>query len=156
MAPTITIALFALVGFFLNGIAGGIIGAAIGFAFTFALGLIVNRLRGGLLPRRARRDLIVSLLARHSDVVAVALPGVQGESLFRALDALLERIAQRAASLAPSPSVVFTAGVMSAALGAMLDEESREGTRALYRSIALEMGARWYGAGSQVRDRSDG
>lgn len=144
MTPWVILAVFVILGAAVGGGSGGVAGFLVGVAFNLALGWIVRRAQGGLLPRRVRRDLAIKLMQHHTDVVREAFPDVDGIDLFEAVDRALEVVAREAVRTSPNNSVIWSAPVMIQALGNLHDAAPRQAMREFYLVIADRIGQDWY------------
>ncbi len=145
MAPWVLVGLAALVGLAVRGAAGLLVGAVVGIALASILGFFVRKAQGGLLPSKVRRELIVNLLTGWPNVISEAFPGLEGDALFKAIEQVIEGVARRAVSLAPSNSEVWSAPVVARALEAAAAEEPSQEMKAFYFVVSQEIARGWYG-----------
>ena len=144
MAPFALIAISAIIGFVLGGLGGAAVGALVGFVLSFVIAGIIRLVQGGGLPRKVRRSLVVNLIANHRNTVVAALPGVEGDRLYKALEAVIEDIVRHAVRHAPTPGEVRTETAVTLGLKDMADEALTEQMRALYRALLEQIRMDWY------------
>jgi hypothetical protein len=146
MVPYILIGIVALIGLLAGGFAGLVAGGVIGFVLTLAIGTIVNWSRGGSLPRKVRRALVVNLLTNHPQVVEAALPNSHGDLLYQELERAVERVVQRAIVLSPTPDdrVTHSVPMLMAAVASLSQEERNPSMITLYQCIGARLVLDWY------------
>jgi hypothetical protein len=144
MGPLGLIAILATIGLVAGGLGGAAIGAALGFLLTFVIAGLVRIVQGGGMPRKVRRALIVNLVANHPRIVASAFPGIEGDRLYKALEATLENTGKHAVRHAPRPDQVWTETAVTLGLKDMADQAHSEQMRALYRAVLEQVRTDWY------------
>lgn len=148
VGPKLVILLGAAVGFVGWGFDGIVAGVALAVALSLALGAILRRRDGGLLPRRVREQLVGRILAEADRTVRSAFPGLSVDALPVAVSGEVERLARRALLIAPSQdfAAVFSAENMSRAVEDLVATESVPARRELMRAIGARIKATWYAA----------
>ncbi len=66
-----------------------------GFTATLLFGFLVNLVKGGLLPRKERRDLAMNFVTSHPELVRAAYPNLTGAKLVKAVEQAIESIFRR-------------------------------------------------------------
>ena len=110
------------------------------------ISFVVRRFQGGLVPRKARRELVVNLLSQHPDPVANAFPGLVGDELFHAIEQRIEVVGRKAVSIAPSNADVWTGPVVAQAVAALIEEEHDQHMQDFYRCLLMRIAQDWYGS----------
>lgn len=95
-SPHLVVVLGGLVGLLYGGLRGLILGVVMGFAATLLFGLLVNLVKGGLLPRKERRDLAMNFVTSHPELVRAAYPNLTGAKLVKAVEQAIETIFRKA------------------------------------------------------------
>jgi len=144
LAPWILIGVLGLVGLVLRGFVGLLLGLVAGVVFALLIGTVYNTIQGGGVPRRVRRTLAVNLIAKHSDVIARALPGLQGQALIDRLEELIEQIGSHAARHAPLPQHLWTETAVTLGLADMIALAPNDDLRDLYRCMLERIRQEWY------------
>jgi hypothetical protein len=74
MIPQYTILAIAVIGTFIDGIAGFFVWGVFGYIGVMAFGLLLNFLSGGLLPRKAKEETAADFIVQYPDLIRGAYP----------------------------------------------------------------------------------
>src|SRR6266496_2618673 len=144
MGPLPLIAVSAVIGFLVGGLGGAGLGALLGFILSFVVSAAVRLVQGGALPRKVRRTLAANLIRHHPEVVASALPGLQGDLLHKRLEEIIESIGTHAVHHAPSPGTVWTETAVTLGIKDMIDDTPSREMKELYGSLLDRVWTDWY------------
>lgn len=104
MAPWITIFLAALLGFVWKGAFGALAGLLFGWVIGLLFGALAFATRGGVVPRRARRDTAQRFLESHRAQAEAAFGGLDEAGQLRAIEHAIEKVFRRSMDDNPSPT----------------------------------------------------
>lgn len=143
-AIKIFIAVFAVAGLLIWGVPGLILGLVVGFVASLFVGLAMQRIQGGVIPRKAREDLVRSVRAEHAAAVRGAFPSLEGQALDSALEEMIEQIAERTAKFAPTHSAMLTGPVVEQAARSLATETDDSARKQLIVKMWDQMKRDWY------------
>ena len=95
MIPWLVIVAFALGGLIWKGWTGGMTGAAIGYGLSLLIGALGVAVRGGFVPRDAKRRAALMFLERYGQRAEAMFPDLDEPSRIREIEAAIERVFRR-------------------------------------------------------------
>jgi len=98
MTLYIIIFISALVGGYLNGIGGFFVWGIIAFVAVLLVGIILQKISGGILPKKVRAKTASDYVAEKSDLITSAWPSHSSLERTKEVQRLLEAMYQRAVS----------------------------------------------------------
>lgn len=119
-------------------------GAIGGFVTSFLVGVVVNRIQSGAIPRKYKHELVQKVLDLDRETVRAAYPSLDEEEWFDAVETSLDDVTERAVSIAPNHESVWAAGNVLQAAGELALEKEAQGQRNLYRRLAQRIADEWY------------
>lgn len=143
--PKALITAAALVGLIGWGGRGLLIGGVGGLVASLLIGVVINKVAGGMIPPQARKELAESVALMHPDIVEAAYPDTPKTEWVETLQDDAETIAERAVDLAPSHEMVWSQGNVLRAAGELAQEQETEEARALYECMGRQIARDWYG-----------
>lgn len=144
VGPKALIAASAIVGLIGWGGSGLILGGLFGVVASLLVGVIVNKVQGGAIPRKVKKELAERVAIQNPDVVEAAYPDLSKTEWVDALQEDAEAIVERAVKLAPSHEMVWSENNVMAAAMEVAEEQETEEARALYKCIAQQIWTDWY------------
>lgn len=105
MVPHITILIIAIIGAFVHGFIGFFVWGLVGFLGVIALGFILRKLSGGILPRKVRDETATDFIAIYPDLIAKAYPTFTPYQAKERVAALLDEMMKKATINNPSPNL---------------------------------------------------
>lgn len=102
MSPYFIILIIASIGTFVDGVVGFFVWGIAGFAGVSALSWILNRVSGGLLPRKVRDETATDFLMQFQESVLKAYPGMTPYQQKQEIANLLEQMYKKATLNNPS------------------------------------------------------
>ncbi len=102
MYPQLIIAIAAIVGAFVDGVAGFFIWGISGFIGVLAIGLVLTKFSGGILPRKVRDETATDFIVHHPELVQQAFPDNSPYEAKQKVAATLDAMYKRATINNPS------------------------------------------------------
>ena len=149
MVPQLTILAIAIIGAFVDGVAGFFIWGVCGLIGVLIFGWLLNIFSGGLLPRKVRDDTATDFIAQFPELIKKAYPGVSPYEAKQKVASLLDGMMKRATinnpsmhlDAAGSPQVFF-----ESALEVAEEQPNKELNELAHELIAFVRNHRlWYG-----------
>jgi hypothetical protein len=96
VTPYVIIIIAAIIGGYLYGIAGFFLWGVLAFGGTLIVGLALQKLSGGILPKQVRVQTAKDFIAERPDLVALAWPSHSASEQAKEIQGLLEAMYRRA------------------------------------------------------------
>ena len=137
------------IGTVIGLVVGGLPGMAVGFVgsllLTLLVGLMVNAVSGGAVPKKVRRQLVAAVVNENPAAVRAAFPEVGEAGLSRALENEVEETIKTAVTISPSHEAIFAENVIRAALRQRMLEEPDPARQEILRILGERLLRDWYG-----------
>ncbi len=105
MIPQFTILAIAIIGAFIDGIAGFFVWGVFGYIGVMAFGLLLNSFSRGLLPRKAKEETATDFIAQYPDLIREAYPTDSPSEVAKKIGALLESMMKQATINGPATNL---------------------------------------------------
>jgi len=102
MVPQMTILAIAIIGAFVDGVAGFFIGGVCGLIGVLVIGWLLNIFSGGVVPRKVRDETAADFIAQFPELIKRAYPGESAYEAKQKVASLLDGMMKKAIINNPS------------------------------------------------------
>ncbi len=142
--PWVIIVILGVISFFIWGIVGLIIGLICGYFIVSALGILLIKASGGILPRDVRINTAKEFYMENAEFVDQRIRSEYKANPCKFVEILLENIYKKAATIGSAAQSGFSLGEARAAYEYVLQTENDGDTRQIMEKLWHYLEQKWY------------